>query len=49
MYKKNPKLNDLCTLTLLPGLTVNSIVLQIRHVFQCTQAEKFTLEKLWPM
>ena len=34
------QLNNIYTLTLLAGLTVISIVLQIRHVFQCTQAEK---------
>ena len=34
------ELNNIYTLTLLAGLTVISIVLQIRHVFQCTKAEK---------
>ena len=34
------QLNNIYTLTLLAGLTVISILLQIRHVFQCTQAEK---------
>ena len=44
MHGKKNKLNNIYTLTLLAGLTVNSIV---RHVFQCTQAERFTLEELW--
>ena len=37
---------DLYTLTLLAGLTINSIVQQSRHVLQCIQAEKFTLEEM---
>ena len=40
MYVLKP---DLYTLTLLAGLTINSIVQQSRH---CTPAEKFTLEEL---
>ena len=41
MHKQKER-NDIYTLTLLAGpvTAVNCIVLQIRHVFQCTQAEK---------
>ena len=42
MYKK---LTDLYACTSLAGLTINSIVQQSRHVLQCTQNEKFTLEE----